>query len=119
MSRSNTKLELTEYLYQKCSHILQNINIRYSVAFDVKIITSIPGFDVDISHDDKRAGILLIARAIDSGKSNPFRECMGYFSGIEVYLILHYSSQLPNIHVPNIHAVSGEKLHEIVIPECF
>lgn len=56
------------------------------MTFDVKSVTNIPGFDVDLlSHDHEEADTLPIILAIDISKSNSFSEYIVYSSDEDVF----------------------------------
>ena len=92
LSHSDTKQGLSGYISQKYSKVLRNINIRYSITFDIS--RALQKFQVLIqtfSHNHEEEDTLHIIHATDA--VNQTSECIIYSSDTDVFLIsLHYYS---------------------------
>ena len=90
---------LTVYLSKYLKDYFEDSNRQYVLSYENKSVSNVVGCSNELQeHDHEEADTLIILRAVDTVKLNPFSECIVYSSDTDVFLLLiHHYSKLPQV----------------------
>ena len=77
-----------------------DINVKYTVTYDLQIESNIDTYADEMKHHDhEEADTLLVLQVIDVAQNDPFAECVIYSPDTDFFLLLvNYSQSLQQVN---------------------